>query len=886
MALEVGTRLGPYEIRGRLGAGGMGDVYRARDTRLERSVAIKVLKDDVAPSPDQRARFEREARTVAALEHPHICSLYDVGREGDVDFLVMQYLEGDTLAERLSKGPLPLDTFYDYAIEIADAVGAAHKRGIVHRDLKPGNIVLTKSGAMVLDFGLAKLWDAPESGEDLETRSRSGLTSSGVILGTLPYMAPEQLQGKEPDPRTDIFAFGAVLYEMLTATKAFEGRYATELVTAVLASSPTPVPSLNPLVPEALERIVRRCLAKDPEERWQTMVDAREELRWVREQPWPSGSAASSRRRALHFWALLGAGAVVGAGLVASLLLRTDKPVDSVPAPTARFAIPLGDDESLYDFSSAAVAISPDGTRIAYAVNRGAGRSIHVRALDEMESRPIPGTERGSDPIFSPDGEWLAFESAGKLKKVPLSGGAPQFLANLAFSAGASWGPDDIIVHTPNFTGGLYALSARSGEGRRLTSPEKNQGHLWPAVLPDGKSVLFTLWAGQPSYDQASIALLSLETGQWSVVLEGASYARYAPPGHLLFLRGGTLFAAPFDPEAWKITGAPVAVVENVRSDPLDGGGLFDVSQTGALVYAPEIGASPARRLAWVDRSGDRSIITSGPTSFSSPRISPEGSRIAMFLTGQAALSVWIYGISQGTLARVTFGADEHNVAWSPDGRYVAFESGREGAHQLYIRSADGSGEDDPVTRGEHHHYLCDWSPDGRSLVYVEFHPESGADLWVVETEGNREARAFLATKFWEKQATFSPNGRWIAYVSDETGDFEVYVRPFPSGEPRVPISSGGGEEPAWSRSGEELFYRNGGRMMAVSVTEAPEFRAGRPEELFEGLYHYAPFPTRTYDVGEDGRFVMVTEPEPAESVRQLNVVLNWSARLTGADPK
>jgi Tol biopolymer transport system component len=691
-------------------------------------------------------------------------------------------------------------------------------------------------------------------------------------------MAPEQLEGREPDPRTDIFAFGDVLYEMLTGRSAFEGKNSTELITAILASSPTPAATLNPLVPPGLDRIVRRCLTKDPEERWQTMVDVREELKWARDAA-TLEPAPLREKRTFPAWALLGAGALVGAALVA--LFRGGVTEGIERAPLAQFGIPLRDDESLYDFSSAAVAISPDGSRIAYSVNRGAGSSIHVRALDEMESRPIAGTERGSDPRFSPDGEWIAFESAGKLKKVSLSGGAPQFLANLAFSAGADWGLDDRIVFTPAFTGGLFSISAQGGQAQRLTSPARNEAHIWPSVLPDGKSVLFTIWSGQPSYDQARIGLLELDTGEWSVVLDGASYARYTPSGHLLFLRGGTIYSAPFDASARKVTGPSGALVAGVRSDPLDGAGLFDVSRTGVLVYAPETGGSPVRRLAWVDRSGERSIITSGTASFSSPRLSPDGNRIAMFLTGQAALSVWVYGISQGTLARVTFGSDEHNVAWSPDGRRIAFESGRGGVHQVYLRSADGSGADEPVTTGEHNHYLCDWSPDGSALAYVEFHPETGADLWVVELDGDRSGRPLIATRFWEKQATFSPDGRWLAYVSDESGEFEVYARPFPSGEPRIPISSGGGEEPAWSRSGNELFYRSGGRMMSVTVAETPELIAGRPVVLFEGLFHYAPFPTRTYDVGDDGRFVMVTEPEPSEGVRQLNVLLNWPARLS-----
>jgi len=882
MALESGSRLGPYEIGSRLGAGGMGEVYRARDARLGRTVAIKVLRGDIAHSAEHRARFEREARTISSLEHPHICSLYDVGRKGEIDFLVMQFVEGDTLARRLEKARLPLDQVFRYAIDVADAVAAAHKRGIVHRDLKPSNIILAKSGAIVLDFGLAKLWGAATTSDEVETAARQPeLTSQGAILGTLPYMAPELLEGKEADPRSDIFAFGAVLYEMVTAKKAFSGRGATELVAAILGAQPAPAAALNPLIPPVLDHMLQRCLAKDPEERWQSMSDIGEELKWAGGTASPTTPAATKGRRVLPSWALLGVGALTGAALVASLLWwRRADPIDTAPAPPARFTIPLAEGESLHVYSSASVAMSPDGTHIAYAANRGAERAIYVRALDELESRRLAGTERANDPIFSPDGEWVAFEAAGKLKKVSLKGGSPQFLANLVLFGGHSWGTGDIIGYTPAYTGGLFAISAQGGKPRRLTTPEKNRAHIWPEVLPGGKAVLFTLWRGENTFDQSHIGVLSLETGKWNVVIEGGFYARYAPTGHLLFVRGGSLFAAPFDLSEQRVTGASVPVLEGVLQDSFDGAGQFAVSRTGSLVYASGTAHSPGRRLVWVDRSGRRSTITSTSSSYSLPRLSPDGRRLGLSSWADASVSVWVYGLAQDTLTRVSFGSDDHNVAWSPDSRRVAFESGRDGVHQIYVRSADGTGDDDQVTTGEHNHYLCDWSRDGQALAYAEFHPDTGADLWVVEAQGTRQARPFLNTSFWEKQATFSPNGRWLAYVSDESGEFEVYMRPFPGPGPRFPISSEGGEEPAWSRSGRELFYRSSGRMMSVTISETPELSASRPQVLFEGLYHYADLPTRTYDVGPDGRFVMVTEPAPDEATRQLHVVLNWSEEL------
>jgi Tol biopolymer transport system component len=842
----------------------MGEVYEARDTRLGRVVAIKVLRPEVAASAEHRARFLREARSISALDHPHVCTLHDVGREGDVDFLVMRLVDGEPLSRRLKAGPLPVAELLRYAIEIADAVAAAHRRGIVHRDLKPGNVMLSKGGAVVLDFGLAGLRTvAAADGEEAETMTRGpDVTAAGAVLGTPAYMAPEQAQGRAPDPRSDVYSFGVLVYEMATGRRPV---------------APGAGDGLNPLVTPTLARAIDRALAREPDERWQTMVDLREELKWAAEEPsrGPAGSARSGRGRAL---AALGVVALAAAAFAAGIF--AGRRLTSPAAETAslvRFALPLGEGVSLDVFSSASVAISPDGSRIAYVASQGPERAIYVRALDSSESRRVPGTERASDPTFSPDGRSIAFEAAGKLKRVSLDGGDPRPLVNLAYIAGASWGRDGSIVYTPAFTGGLFAIAAEGGRPRRLTTPERNVAHLWPEVLPDGKAVLFTVWPGG-SYDQARVAILSLATGQSKTLVEQAFYGRFCAPDHLLFLRGGTLFAARFDPGSREMTGPAYPVVDDVLHDSFEGAGQFAVSRNGTMVYAAGASLSPLRRLVWVDRGGRRTPITPSPGSYSSPRVSPDGSRIALF-QGDLSLSLWVYSLGQGTMTRISFGSDDHDVAWSPDGQRVAFESGRDGIHQVYVRPADGSGEDRQVTSGPYDHYICDWSRDGRTLAYVEVNPETGADLWTADVSGDRPARPILVSPFWEKQATFSPDGRWVAYTSDESGRSEVYVRPFPGPGPRVPISSGEGEEPAWSITGRELFYRSGGRMLAVGVGETPTFTAGRPKPLFQGLYHYSKLPARTYDVAADGRFVMVTGPEPDESTRLLNVALHWSPR-------
>jgi Tol biopolymer transport system component len=877
MSLEAGARLGPYDVLSPLGAGGMGEVYRARDTRLGRTVALKVLRQDIAQSEEGRARLAREARTISNIDHPHICTLYDVGREEGVDFLVMQLVEGETLAERLKKGPLPIEDALRHGIEIADALAAAHRAGIVHRDLKPGNIMLSKKGAVVLDFGLARLY-WPGSGSLESEGVTEEFRTKGVVAGTPHYMPPEQVQGKAADHRSDIFALGAVLYAMVTASRPFQGRNPSEVFAAILDSTPSPTTSLNTAVPEGLEHIIRRCLAKDPDERWQSAIDVREELSWVRHLGGIASPEALPGKSAARPWALLALGLFIGAALAGALRWWTAGPPATMTAPGAHFTIEMTGDVSLSEYSTAPVAFSPDGTRIAYVANRGAERAIYVRAIDEVEPRRIAKTERARSPCFSPDGEWILFASGGRLKKVHVMGGTPETLTHVSWFAGASWGPDGTIVYTPNFMRGLHALPPGGGAPRRLTTPAPTEAHVWPWVLPDGETVLFTIWTGE-SWDNAKIGILSLSTGEWDVLADSGSFARYANTGHLLYLRANTLHAAPFDAERRMLTGPPFPVQDEVRSDLMDGGGFFAVSGRGALVYAPGTARPPPRTLVWVDRSGERSPIASAPRPYSSPRVSPDGEHLLLHLE-EASISIWAYEIQRDTLSRVSFSDDDHTVAWSPDGARFAFESSRSGVHQIFIGTADGSGVLDQITDGEYDHFLCDWSADGRSLASVEFHPETAADLWILDPSGDRPPRPFLITPYHETQATFSPNGRWLAYASDESGQLEVYVRPVSGPGQKMQVSRDGGEEPAWSRSGDELYYLAGGQMLAVTVGETPGFTASRPEVLFDGPFHLGAYPSRSYDVAPDGRFIMVAEPAPEFAVHRLEVVLNWAGQL------
>jgi len=856
----------------------MGEVYRARDSRLGRAVAIKVLRREASLSAERRARFAREARAVSSLDHPHICKLFDVGEEKGVDFLVMQLVEGENLAERLDRGPLPIDEALERGIEIADALASAHQSQVIHRDLKPANIILGNSGAMVLDFGLAKMMESPPTGEGVATESPTEEleTRRGTILGTSHYLTPEQLGGKQADTRSDIFALGALLYEMVTGHRAFTGENPTEVMTSILTSQPPASRSIESHAPLGLDHIIERCLAKDPEQRWQSARDICEELKWVRDHGSQQEEIGPPSRSSSSKWLWLVVGGLIGAALVISLEAWRGTTVAHSANRPARFVLELGDGEFLHEHNSASLAFSPNGGYVAYVANRGSERMIYLRAIDQLQSIPLAGTERARSPVFAPDGEWIAFETGGKLKKISIHGSSPEFLTNLAFFAGASWGAHETLVYTPSFMRGLFAISSTGGTPRTLTTPETNQAHLWPEMMPDGRSVLFTIWTGT-AWDQSQIALLSLATGEWKVIVENGFFGRYAPTGHVMFLRSGTLFAVPFDPEREEVTGTASPVVEGVLFDPIDGAGQFAVSSE-ALVYASDARGKPTRSIVWVDRSGERTAVTESGRIYGSARVSPDGTRLAVSLE-EETLSIWVYSLERDTLTRVSFGSDDHNVAWSPDGLRIAFESGRAGVHQVYVRSADGSGEAERITSGEYDHYLCDWSPDGRWLAYVEFHPVTGSDLWVLDLESGR-ARVYLDGRFYEKEATFSPDGRWVAYVSDESGRFEVYVQPFPGPGRKWQVSNGGGEEPAWSRSGRELFYRSGGRVMAVEVSDDPELETSRPVPLFEGLFHDANFPTRTYDVGPDGRFVMVAEPDPEFSTRRLEVVWNWSERL------
>ena len=897
----VGKRISHYEIIERIGAGGMGEVFLARDTRLGRHVAIKILPASFAHDDELRGRFEREARAISSLSHPHICALYDIGHQDGTNFLVLEYVEGETLSSRLVKGALPIDRVLRYAIEIASALDHAHRRAIVHRDLKPGNIILTKGGAKLLDFGLAKFQPpAANAGVLLSSAptEHAPVTGRGTIVGTLQYMSPEQLEGKKADARTDIFAFGAVTYEMTTGRKAFEGHSQASLIAAILQVEPRSMSEVQPAISPALERVVKTCLAKDPDERWQTAHDLMLELKWIADGASTSSQVASvinkGTRRERLFWVTVLFTTALIVGIVAWLFRPAPAPV---VRPLSRFALELPANLQLAKDERPVIALSPDGMSLVYVASNGANTQLYVRRLDQLEASPIPGTEGALGPFFSPDGQWVGFYANGKLKKVSLKGGTPTVICSVPpVMHGASWGTDDTIFFSPAHSWGIYRVPASGGQSQVVTTPDGSKGergHYWPQVLPGGKAILFTIGT-RDSFDDARIAVQWLDTGERKILIDGGTCGRYLPTGHLVYARAGALLAVPFDLSRLEVKGAPVLVVEGVKTDARSGAANFSVSNAGSLLYVSGKSDANMRELLWVDRHGQAQPLTDTKNEFHTPSLSPDGQRLAVSIEG-VTQNIWVYDLARGTLTKLSF-EEDWGPAWTPDGNRIAYTSGRVASPPAIAwRFVDRSSEDELLVASETPIFTGSWSPDGKVLAYTDGFAEevlprrsTGYDIWLIRPDSERKPEPFLRTKFDESGPEFSPDGRWLAYVSNESGRNEVHVVTFPGPGARRQISTAGGTSPRWARNGKELFYRNGNKMMAVAISLQPEFRASTPQVLFEGAYEEAgrPDEPHNYDVTRDGqRFVMLKPYHEPSAPSQLIVALEWFDYLRGRVP-
>ena len=930
MRISPGTRFGAFEVLSVIGAGGMGEVYRAHDGKLGRDVAIKVLPDLWLADPERRTRFDSEARVLASLNHPHIAAIYGTEDVDGLRALILELVEGETLADRIaqrsrvgrvlsdrprsdaeaeglspdSKGSglhserprlhpkepgLPVREALDIARQIADALDAAHERRIVHRDLKPANIKITPDGVVkVLDFGLAKAMAGDAGGPDLTALPTItvGGTREGMILGTASYMSPDQARGKAVDKRTDIWAFGCVLYEMLTGRVAFAGKTLSDTIAAIIEREPDwralPAPT-----PPAIHTLLKRCLDKDLKRRLRDIGDVRLEIDDALDERATAGEAPRTdggtvRRKRLGWMAggLLAIGGVAGAAIATRV--RTQPTALIQPA---HFVVSASSSERVAGLDFPAVAISPDGSLIAYVATRGGQRELFLRPISALDAKAMPGTTNATTPFFSPDNRWIAFFADGQLKKVSASGGNPITLCDAPVGLGGSWGHDDTIVFSAATGLGLSQVSANGGKPQPVTSLDAKKeefSHRWPEWLPDGKTIVYTVGT-IGSWDDAQIVAQSLASGERRVLVQGGTNPHYLPSGHLIYAHRGAILAVPFDPARPKATATPVRLLDNVM-ESFDGAAQLSVSPSGTAVYIAGEFESNQRRLVTVDRLGAATPFAAPPRAYVAPRLSPDGRKL--LVTIEAATSdVWMYDVTLGTLSQVTFDAGATVPVWTPDGQRAAFSSNKEGAPNLFWAQILQQGPAERLASSENVQVPGSWSPDGSMLAFVEQQPTKGRDVWLMTVHGDRARRPFLNSPFDESAPRFSPDGRWIAYVSNESGRTEAYLRSVADPARKQQVSNNGGTEPVWAHGGRELFYREGDKIMAVSLSgSGADIRAAGPHALFQGEFAKGTIDVANYDVTpDDQRFVMVRAEGQASAGATLHVVINWFGAIASS---
>jgi serine/threonine-protein kinase len=881
----------------------MGDVYRARDTRLDRVVAVKVLKAHASTDPTRRQRFEREARIVSQLNHPHICTLFDVGQQDGTDYLVMEFLEGETLAERMERShdrPLPLNEALVIAIQVADALDAAHRHGIVHRDLKPSNVMLTKNGAKLLDFGIAKAMLAGRAGgpdgaggagwpsSDITGTDRQAtLTGDGTLLGTVQYMAPEQLEGREADTRSDIFAFGALLYEMLTARRAFDGESQSKVIAAVLDHDPPPVGNLQPLAPPLLARIVQKCLAKDPERRWQSASDLADELRWVDDRG-PEAAVQASDRPQWWRRTIPVALAVFLTGAVTSAVWWSLRSEDA-PRTVSRFTVPLGDGQRFSPPAFKLVGISPDGRQMVYPANN----RLYLRSMSDLDAKPIPGTDEpanANNPVFSPDGRSVVFyaDRSRTLKKIAVDGGTAVTLCAAAHPNGIAWGAAGILFGQ-SWLGsndrGILRISPDGGKPDVVIAVKNDEHATNPQLLPDNETVLFTLLKGEAfdRWDKAQIVAQSLKSGQRTKLIEGASDGRYLPSGHIVYSRGGVLYGIPFDVRQLRATGGPVPILDGVHRSGATGTASWSLADNGTLVYVR--GPAPSTDqwgLAISDRQGVLEPLKVPPSAYLAPRISPDGKWVAVTVDNEKDANIWLYD-REGTAPgrRQTYEGRNRFAEWSPDGRRLAFQSDREGDQGLFWQLVDGTGKPERLTKAEPGtvHIPESWSPDGEHLLFGVITGSKRSVMMV--SLANKKIASFLDGSSF---SVFSPDGRWVAYTHNEGTSSPLIVQPFPATGAKYQVWANGSHA-RWSRDGKELFANTGPPygFEAVAVTTQPTISFSRPVPAPFGRGNQVgtgPL-IRNFDImPDDQHFLMLVQPGGWDVVPQIQIVLSWTDEL------
>ena len=859
MELKPGEKLGRYQLLSPIGEGGMGEVWKARDTQLDRDVALKVSRDAFT------ARFDREARAIAAFNHPNICQIYDVGP----NYLVMELIDGVPLT-----GPLPVEKAVVYAGLILDALDAAHRKGFTHRDLKPANILVTKRGLKLLDFGLAKQQVTGLGPDDVTIQG--AMTAEGQISGTLQYMSPEQLNGKEADARSDIFAFGCVLYEMLSGKKAFSGSTAASVIASILERQPEPLQTTPPL-----DRVIRTCLAKDPDERWQSARDLKLELEWIAAAPEPGTTPAAHSK----FGRLAVAAAALALVTAASLAFALWKRPADVQKTSARFTIPLPPGQELTTYP----AITRDGRTIAYVTQQGTDDTqLYLRDLNSFEARPVAGSSGATQPFFSPDGKWVAFFAQGQLQKAEVAGGAPIRLVEAGYTFGGTWNEDNTIIYAASLGSGLLRISAAGGTAESLTKPDgaaNGYAHVFPQALPGGRSILFTIW-GQTQGN----AVLSLDSRRWELVLPSNSSASgiFDPlrgsKGRLLIVdQSAAMMAAAFDAAHPAPTSADTTVLSNVYWDlEVESRGWLAVSDSRTAVYAS---GNPARTsLVWVDREGKGGeALGKDQDLYREVSLSPDGTKAVV----RHGHSLWIHDLRRGTRSPLTSG-NSSNILWSSDGTRIIFASNRGGDWDIYSQPADGSQPAEVLLKRPYDQFPCSILPDG-TLLYLEINPKTSRDLWTLSPDG--KTTPFRVTPFNEGEARFRPDlspgsgsaRGWVAYTSDESGRREVYVQSYPGGTDRIAVSNGGGSLPRWSPDGKELFYVTGDAVVAAAFR--PDGSFGAPRRLFDRSNFFLDFRFQSYQLSPDGkRFLMIRRDEGSVP-RQLNVILNWSGEPERSAP-